>query len=502
MQPKQPGYEFLSNATATAPKSVARNDKMNILLVNTNRMKPAIAPIGLDYLADSLVAAGHEPRLLDLCWSEDIEGDIRACLRDYRPDLIGVTVRNTDDCYFSGGAFFLPEIKGVVDTLRAHSDAPIVMGGVGFSGAPEQVMEFCGADYGIAGEGEAGFVLLPYAIGPEPSYENVPNLLCRKDGRIVRNAPMNVDLADLPPRRRAFVDNARYFREGGQAGFETKRGCDMACIYCADPISHGRTIRLRPPKMVVDELKALLGQGIDHFHTCDCEFNIPLSHAKDVCRAIIDAGIGDRIKWYAYCSVIPFDDEAAELFRRAGCVGIDFGADSGNAAMLKRLGRHFVPDDLARTADLCHRYGIPFMYDLLVGGPGETRETVRETIELMRRIDADCVGVAMGVRVYDGTRMADWVRSQGDMASNPDLYRAKQDNPNFLKPVFYISPDMGEGIVAYLHELVGDDPRFFLPSNEEVRTNYNYNDNSVLVRAIRQGKRGAYWDILRGLNQQ
>jgi len=473
-----------------------------VLLVNTNRMKPAIAPIGLDYLADSLIAAGHEPRLLDLCWSEDIEGDIRACLRDYQPDLIGVTVRNTDDCYFNGGAFFLPEIKGIVDALRAHSDAPIVMGGVGFSVAPEQVMEYCGADYGIAGEGEAGFVLLPYAIGPEPSYENVPNLLYRKDGKIVRNAPMNVDLADLPPRRRAFVDNARYFREGGQAGFETKRGCDMACIYCADPISQGRTIRLRPPKMVVDELKALLGQGIDHFHTCDCEFNIPLSHAKDVCRAIIDAGIADSIRWYAYCSVIPFDDEAAELFRRAGCVGIDFGADSGNAAMLKRLGRHFVPDDLARTADLCHQHGIAFMYDLLVGGPGETRETVRETIELMRRIDADCVGVAMGVRVYEGTRMADWVRSQGDMASNPDLYRAKRDNPHFLKPVFYISPDMGEGVVAYLHELVGDDPRFFLPSNEEVRTNYNYNDNSVLVRAIRHGKRGAYWDILRGLNQQ
>ena len=108
------------------------------------------------------------------------------------------------------------------------------------------------------------------------------------------------------------------------------------------------------------------------------------------------------------------------------------------------------------------------MYDLLVGGPGETRETVRETIEFMRRIDADCVGVAMGVRVYDGTRMADWVRSQGDMASNPDLYRAKRDNTGFLKPVFYISPDMGEGIVAYLRELVGGDPRFFLPSNEEV----------------------------------
>ena len=474
---------------------------MNILLVNTNRMKPAIAPIGLDYLADSLIVAGHEPRLLDLCWSEDIDGDIRACLRDYRPEMIGVTVRNTDDCYYSGGAFFLPEIKGIVDMLRANSDAPIAMGGVGFSVAPEQVMDYCGADYGIAGEGEAGFVLLPYSIGPEPSLENVPNLLYRQGPMIVRNEPMDLELGELPARRRAFVDNARYFKEGGQAGFETKRGCDMGCIYCADPVSKGRTVRARPPKMVVDELKALMARGIDNFHTCDCEFNIPLGHAKAVCRAIIDSGIGESIRWYAYCSVTPFDAEAADLLRRAGCVGIDFGADSGNAAMLRRLGRHFTPDDLARTADICHQHGIAFMYDLLVGGPGETRETVRETIEFMRAINADRVGVAMGVRVYDGTGMADWVRSRGDMASNPDLYKAKDDNPGFLKPVFYISPDMGEGIVAYLRELVGDDPRFFLPSNEEARTNYNYNDNSVLVRAIKEGKRGAYWDILRGLNQ-
>lgn len=461
-------------------------------------MKPAIAPIGLDYLADSLIEAGHEPRLLDLCFSDDVSGDIDAALHDGAPDIVGVTVRNTDDCYFSGGAFFLPGIKQIVDSLRqAQHDVPIVMGGVGFSVAPQAVMEFCGADYGVAGEGELALLKLLDALENGGALDGVPNLLYRDGGVIVRNPSASLDLDTLPPRCRAFADNRRYFAEGGQAGIETKRGCKMHCIYCADPVAKGRHIRLRSPALVVEEIRYLLAQGIDHYHTCDCEFNIPGDHARDVCRAIIDAGIGEKIRWYAYCSVTPFDAEMANLFVRSGCAGVDFGADSGHASMLRTLRRHYAPEDLVQTAKICHDAGIPFMYDLLVGGPGETRESIRETIELTRRIDADCVGVAMGVRVYEGTAMAELVRAEGDAVSNPNLYGAKENNPSFIRPVFYISSELGPGIVSYLHDLVGGDQRFFLPSSEETNVNYNYNDNTVLVQAIAGGARGAYWDILR-----
>lgn len=468
---------------------------MRILLVNTNRMKPAIAPIGLDYIADALIEAGHEPHLLDLCFSEDVELDIESVVRDFNPHVIGLSVRNTDECYMSG-AFFLPFVKEVVDCLRKHSDAPIVMGGVGFSVMPEGVMRFCRPDYGIAGEGEESFVRLLKALQTGAAIDLVPNVLHWHGTMLHRNLSA-YDHQDDHPRTRSLLDNARYFREGGQAGFETKRGCDMRCVYCADPVSKGKRVRIRYPRLVADELKALLAQGVDHFHTCDCEFNIPRHHAIDVCRAIIDSGIGDSIRWYAYCSVIPFDDEMADLFKRAGCAGIDFGADSGNDDILLRLGREFRASDLIRTADLCHKHEIPFMYDLLIGSPGETRETLRETIELMRRIDADCVGLSMGVRIYDGTAMAEYVRSQGKVASNPDIYGVKVDNSDFLEPVFYVSPDLGADMVNIVSEMVGDDKRFFLPSTQEADSNYNYNDNTVLVRAIENGARGAYWDILR-----
>lgn len=470
---------------------------MKVLLVNTNRMKPAVAPIGLDYLADSLLAAGHEPRMLDLCFAEDSWAGIERALRDFQPDSIGVTIRNTDDCYFSGQAFFLPEIKTLIGRLRQHSDAPVVLGGIGFSVSPVAALDFCGADFGIAGEGEMAFRELLTALERRAGFETVPNLIYRDGDTIRRNRNEPVNLAELPARRRAFVDNALYFRTGGQAGLETKRGCPMHCIYCADPVSKGRATRLMPPARVAAELASLLAQGIDHFHTCDSEFNLPRHHALGVGRAIVDAGLGDTIRWYAYCAPAPFDGEMAALFKRAGCAGIDFGADSGCDEMLRRLGRHFTTDDLARTAELCRRHGIPFMYDLLIGGPGETRATVRRTIDFMRRVGPDCVGLSMGVRVYDGTTVARQVRDEGDMAGNPNLRGAKLDNPDFLRPVFYISQELGEGLTAYARELVAGDARFFLPGDSADNANYNYNENTELVQAIAQGARGAYWDILR-----
>lgn len=483
--------------TKGPPSRKNERERMRVLLVNSNRMKPAIAPIGLDYLSDSLEAHGHEARLLDLCFSEDVERDIRTAIRDGEPDVVGITIRNTDDCYFASQAFFLHEIKNIVELVRHSTEAPVVLGGAGFSVAPSAALAFCGADYGIAGEGELALVRLLSALEHKSAPMQVPNLVFWKGTAVVQNPGEPVDLARLPARRRLLADNSRYFHSGGQAGFETKRGCPMRCIYCADPVCKGRPARLMLPASVVAELRALLAQGIDHFHTCDSEFNIPFEHARDVCHALVESGLARKMRWYTYCAPAPFDDEFASLLKHAGCAGIDFGVDSGCDDMLGRLGRHFTTADLAQTAAACRRHAIPFMFDLLLGGPGETKETVRTTVDLMRRLQVDCVGLSIGLRVYAGTPVAEFLRSEGDMARNPNLYGAKSDNPDFLKPVFYISPGVGSMLPHYARELVAGDPRFFLPADTTENSNYNYNQNTALVNAIERGARGAYWDILR-----
>lgn len=473
---------------------------MKVLLVNPNRMKPAIAPIGLEYVGEAAQRAGHDVRVLDLCFSEDVERDMANALSAFNPDVVGISVRNTDDCYFTGQDFLLPGVCELVCTVKRHSSAPVVLGGVGFSIAPEATLKFTRADYGIPGDGEEVFVAFLQALEEGRDPASIPGVLRHRDGQVAGRRAQHRD----PPtggRCRKLVDNLKYFVEGGQAGFETKRGCEMGCIYCADPVAKGRTCRTLAPDAVVRELRSLVGQGIHCFHTCDPEFNLPEEHAAAVCREIISSGLAERISWYAYCAPVPFSSGLADLMRRAGCVGIDFGVDSADDGQLSRLGRHFSVSDLEETARICKSAGFAFMFDLLIGGPGETEASVRRTIRQVKRIGPSCVGTSIGVRVYEGTPLAQMIRSQGPLAENPALHGSKQANGSFVEPVFYLSTAVGLEVFDMVEEEIDGDPRFFVASRSETDRNYNYNDNSLLVQAIRDGARGAYWDILRKLRR-
>ena len=450
-----------------------------VALVNPNRMKPGVGPIALDYLADALEVSGHKVGILDLCFSEDWQADADAYFRSNQPNLVGMTIRNTDDCYFASRDFFVPFYNQVIERIRANTDAPIVLGGSGLSVAAEPIREFTGADYAIKGEGEAALVRLA-------------------EGSDLSDLSDQSDVMSLP-RTRQWIDNRRYFTEGGQAGIETKRGCDRKCVYCADPVGKGTVCRMRSPSLVVAEFKALLDQGIDCFHLCDAEFNIPVSHAEAVCREMVSAGLGDRIRWYTYASPAPFTDELAGLMKKAGCAGIDFGADSGDDCVLRSLGRDFTSEDVRRTAEICRRHGITFMYDLLIGGPGETMKSVGRTINLMKEIRPDRVGISVGVRIYGGTAIGRMVRNQGLSSANKNLHGIIEGNESFLAPIYYLNESVGLDVVGHIDGLIAGDSRFLHVSMEQIDANYNYNDNSVLVNAIKAGHRGAYWDILRKL---
>ena len=467
-----------------------------ILLINPNKMKPAIAPIALDYLGHALKKKGYHVDLLDVSFSPDMDADISRYFSHSSPAVVGITVRNVDDSYYLSQDFFVPEIKNWVQKIRKLTNAPIVLGGIGFSIVPERVMEYSGADFGIRGEGEFSFPELVEKIITGANCSDIPGLIYRSEDGIMSNSRKFVNLDLLSDCKREFVDNERYFREGGMGSIETKRGCEENCIYCPEPSAKGRKYRLRRPEHVVDEIQSLLQRGITHFHTCDSEFNLPDDHAGMICQEIIKRGLGEKIRWYAYASPMPFSEELMRLMKEAGCAGIDFGVDSGNDEILKNLGRKHREKDVIELAKLCHKYDMTFMYDLLLGGPGETRDTLKETIELMKEVKPSRVGVSIGVRVYPRTALGKAVQKDGVSENNPDLYGILNDNDDFFRPVFYISSSIGAEIHSYVSELVGGDDRFFVGSQEDITENYNYNDNSILVEAIKDGARGAFWAIL------
>jgi len=475
-------------------------NKKTILLVNPNQMKPPVTPVALDYLAQSLEEKGFKAEVLDLAFSTDAESDIQSALRRMDPVLIGVTVRNLDDSYLASQDFCLERTKKIIDCIKSHSRARLVLGGVGFSIAPEAVLDYCGVDWGICGEGEKPLLMLARQISGKGDVHNIPGLVFRAGMGFHRNPERSFPLKDAALGRRQAVDNLRYLREGGMVGFESKRGCNQGCSYCADPIAKGTRVRLRNPELVAEELANLYRQGIDHFHTCDSEFNIPENHALEVCRRIVKKGLGDKIRWYAYLSPKPFSKELARWMQKAGCVGIDFGVDHANEDMLKTLGRSHGDEDIISLAGLARAHGFSLLFDLLLGGPGETRKTIAEAIELMKETSPERVGISLGLRLYAGTPLFRKIQAQGLRKENPNLHGPVEGNPELLRPVFYLESGLGEDIEDYLDGLIGDDRRFLFGNRKRLDRNYNYNDNSTLAKAIAGGYRGAFWDILRRIS--
>jgi len=480
-----------------------------LTLVNTNTMRPPVGPVGLDYIAGAARCAGIEVDVVDLCLADEPLRTLESYFAGHSPQLVGVSFRNVDDCFWPSAEWFLPKLADTVSTIRSMTDAPIVVGGVGFSIFAERIVEYADTDFGIRGDGEQAIISLHNQLQGAKRFELIDGLIWRADGEVYSNRPAWPSQVSLSIDRDA-VDNLAYFKRGGQGGLETKRGCNRRCLYCADPLAKGTRIRLRDPSEVADEAEVLLAKGIDVLHLCDSEFNVPRSHAYAVCEEFNRRSLGERLRWYTYMAVVPFDAELAEVMRRAGCVGIDFTGDAGCPSMLKAYHQPHHKEDLASATRICRANGITVMIDLLFGGPGETPDTVAETIGFIKQIGPDCAGAPLGIRIYPGTGMARIVAAEGRPEDNPNVRRSYADAIDFLKPTFYISHSLGERPAKLIKDLIAGDKRFFEPMEEtqpEVAdgspsTDHNYNDNERLVEAILGGLRGAYWDILRKLSDE
>ena len=478
---------------------------VSLLLVNTNRMTPPIAPVGLEYVAEAVAQSGVAVEVADLAMTDNPHGELKRRLAQLRPTLVGLSFRNVDDCFWPSGKSFLPELEAQLKTIRGATDAPVALGGVGFSIFAEAIVRRTGVEFGVLGDGEVALPRLLDAIAGNTRFDEVPGLVWREGQHLRRNPPAWPDELHVPTSR-SFIDLPNYFRRGGQVGIETKRGCDRACIYCADRLAKGTRCRLRPPQDVADEFESLLRQGVDVVHLCDAEFNIPGQHARAVCEQLIRRDLGSLVRWYAYLAVLPFDEDLAKAMRAAGCVGINFTGDSASEAMLAKYRQPHRAADLESAVRLCRRHGIAVMIDLLLGGPGETPETVAETVRFVDRIAPDCVGAGLGVRIYPNTPVAEMAANEGWL-SRADGIRRRYEGPlDLLEPTFFISPALGDTPALLVRELIGGNPRFFPPEPETASTaeggnvgDHNYNDNSILVDAIAAGARGAYWHILHQL---
>ena len=362
---------------------------MRIAFVSANRenMPDAVIPLGvLSVMA--AVPARHEKRLLDLCFEPDPLEAVAQGLREFRPDVIAIGLRNIQNMDYTNITVNLEYYRRLVATVRENSPAPVVLGGGGFSVMPRELMQTLGADYGIAGEGERAFAcLLEELERPTPSLGGIERLHYWVDGELQSTGagPGFLVVDELPRPDRTLLPE-RYYTDYGIESLQTKRGCPLHCDYCTYPLIEGARSRMRDPARVADEFMEICARdGVAHLFIVDSVFNLPPRHAKAVCRELVSRG--NRTPWTSYVNPLAFDDELAELMVQAGAAGMEIGSDSGCDEVLDRLRKGFRTDKIRRLSEIARRHGLKDCHSFILGTRGETLDDVDRTLDFVEELD-------------------------------------------------------------------------------------------------------------------
>jgi len=193
-----------------------------------------------------------------------------------------------------------------------------------------------------------------------------------------------IDLRESAPPDRTLLDKA-YYEQYGIDSVQTSRGCSMQCTYCTYPLIEGSIRRLFDPAVVADEFARASEQGADHVFVVDSVFNLPATHAKNVCRELIRRK--NEIPWTCYANPIAFDDELAELMVQARCAGMEVGADSGCNTVLNRLRKGFTVEQIRQLHERAARFGIADCHTFILGTREETIEETRRTLDFIVEMD-------------------------------------------------------------------------------------------------------------------
>ena len=203
---------------------------MRILLIATNRhqrlmgrMNAYPAPIGLAYIAGHLDPDRHNVKILDLMFSDDFLMETERTVREFKPDLIGISLRNLDNVSYIDPQWALPGTKEVIQKVRSITAAPIVCGGPGFSLLPEACFNYLQPDMGVAGDAGETFAQLAEALESGETYHSLPGLVYRNDDGTVVRQGMAYSQFSKPPRLDQ-LDMARYEKAGFGIGVVTKLG--------------------------------------------------------------------------------------------------------------------------------------------------------------------------------------------------------------------------------------------------------------------------------------
>lgn len=442
-----------------------------VLLINSNneRMPYPVPPLGLCLLASELEKK-YKTEIFDGLF-EDFN-KLNKKIKSFKPDYIGISIRNIDNIEIDNSIYYIDHILNhYILKIRQETDAPLILGGSGFSIYPNELMTISNADYGIVGEGEDLLPRLLDALDNGMTDINIPGILTKSNGKFVI-PDSHYDIKTLPFSEIDKRIDFKPYRVRGAYSIQTKRGCYHNCIYCSYPIIEGTTYRLRDPKSIADEIEAVHKRlGLVTFEFVDSTFNDPPGHAERICEEIIKKNINITLRTMGI-NPAHATEELFTLMLKAGFKQIDCTPDTASEKMLDNFQKNFTLDQLENTASLIKKFNIPTMWFFIFGGPGEDKKTIQETFDFIDNYvnSFDLVYLSVGLRIYPRTPLHEIAINEGII----------EENESILYPQFYINRKLGKRrLQDILTQLISGRPNCLFASESTP-------DEEMLNKAIKK----------------
>jgi len=361
---------------------------MRIALINVSSVEFKYVsgenyPLGLLYIG-TMVRQHHDISILDYASSTEASlEEIQTVLADMQPDVVGIST--TLDLTLHGTRLIASMAKEVCP------EATIILGGITAYFLKDRLIAEPYVDIIIKGEGELIFKECIQHLDSGKRLDGIKGLLYKTNGQVVETpaAPLLKNLDSLP-----FPDFALM---GGEIyknlPISSSRGCGLGCVYCSSTSYWGKW-RSRSAGNVIGEIQTLVEKyGIKKIHFVDENFAFNPKRVREFCRLLKDRNL--NIYWGSSARPEMLDRDLIEVMYNAGCKGIFIGVESGSERILKRINRNYTPAQVEKIVNDCMDVGIVPTAAFIIGLPGETKDDVEKTFQMMRRLNTFNLELAM-----------------------------------------------------------------------------------------------------------
>jgi anaerobic magnesium-protoporphyrin IX monomethyl ester cyclase len=373
---------------------------MRVLLINPFYpiSETPSPPLGLAYLAAALEQAGVQVKILDYVVYPYRRDALESVLEEFKPHVAGATAVSMT---FDHARQILCDVKAIDPEILT------VIGGPHVTFCARQTLQtFPELDVVVLGEGEETLVDLTRTVDDARNLDTVNGIAYRVGSEVrttaKRKVIKNLDALPLPARHLLPLD--RYRALGMPISMTTSRGCPYKCIFCVGRKMVGAKVRYHSADRIAAELQYLENLKFHQINIADDLFTANQNHCLAVCEEILKRNL--EINWTSFARVDTVSEKLLSRMKAAGCTAVSFGIESANPDILKTIKKGITIEQVRNAVRICRRVGISPYASFILGLPGETPETIKETTDFAANLQQE--GLAYGFHIlapFPGTEV-------------------------------------------------------------------------------------------------